>query len=55
MFKSRPKIALSPTVSPELREVNETDKFDDSFAENDVSNLCRGSPSMRRAGRVGRF
>ncbi len=55
VFKSRPKIALSPTVSPELREVKETDKFDDSFAENDVSKLCRGSPSMRRAGRVGRF
>lgn len=55
VFKSRPKIALSPTLSPELREVNEMDELGESFAENDVSNFCEGSPSMRRAGRVGRF
>ncbi len=55
VFKSRPKIGLSPTVSPELREVNEMDEFDKSFAVDNILDYGSGSPSMRRTGRVGRF
>ena len=55
VFKSRPKIALSPTVSPELRELNETDEFDENSSEDDALGHGGGSPSIKRMGKVGRF
>ena len=58
VFKSRPKIAVSPTVSPELREVDEidqTDEFDEGLDEDGYLEKNGASPSMRRTGRVGRL
>lgn len=55
VFKSRPKIALSPTVSSELREVNDTDDFLNSFAEDGTFKQCGESPSIRRTETVGKF
>lgn len=51
VFQSRPKIGLSPTVSPEFRKLNQTDE---SFGEDDMLGHNGGSPSMRRTGTIGR-
>ena len=55
IFKSRPKIALSPTVSPELREVDIMDDINEGIGDEDFVMKHGVSPSMRKTERVRRF